>query len=171
MLSGFNGHNGKPWEHLDQAKKLEEDRFQICTSVDILGALALVAAMPGDPTRKFASKDRVGEDFSDHMDHLKSWSSNRNFVVGQFCPGGSQWHYSRQSGLRQTHQEKCLSISTTILVALIWLLGNSHFRVPLPHTHLGDLTIAGGRWSWGCYKGGFQLSTWGSRQSGTWGKC
>lgn len=50
-------------------KNLEENRFQICASGGILDALALVAGMPGHPTRKFANKDRVGEDFSDHMDH------------------------------------------------------------------------------------------------------
>lgn len=41
-------------------KKLDKDRFQICTSVDIVGALALVARMLNDPTRKFAIKGRVG---------------------------------------------------------------------------------------------------------------
>lgn len=40
-----------------------------------------------------------------------------------------------------------------------------------PHTHLGDSKGAVGRWSWGCHRGGFQLSMCGSHQSGTWGKC
>lgn len=60
MLSDFGGHSGKSWEHLDQEKKLEEDRFQICTSVGILGTSTLVAGMPGDPTRQFANKNKVG---------------------------------------------------------------------------------------------------------------
>lgn len=81
MLSDFDGHSGKSSEYLDQAKSLEEDRFSVCTSLGIPGASALVAGMPGDPSRSFASKENVGEDFQTLQTTQREQSPNRNSVT------------------------------------------------------------------------------------------
>lgn len=58
VLSDLEGHSGKSWECLIQAKILE-DRLQICISVGIPGALALEAGLLGDLSRRSASKERM----------------------------------------------------------------------------------------------------------------